>query len=85
MIIVQTLDLLELVNPTETTLPDSDPKTVAALHYKSSLDRCTPLSRHKAIERYNDEKLKHDCNNKVQLTDKYMGYSKQFLDKLTDF
>lgn len=40
---------------------------------------------HKALEQLKDEKLKLIWKNKVQLSNKYGGYRKQFLHMLTEF
>lgn len=38
-----------------------------------------------AVEQHNDEKLKHDRKDEVQLSDKFIRYCKQVLDMLTEF
>lgn len=71
------------MTPIEATFLESELDTAAAVHYKPSVDRNTQMSRHKAVEQHDDEKVKHDWKEKVQLSDIYAGYSKQLPDMLT--
>lgn len=50
MVIVQTLDRPHLMTPDEAILLSSEPDTMAAVHYKPSVYRDTPMSRQKAVE-----------------------------------
>lgn len=59
MIIAQKTDRKKLVSPPEATLLESERDTVTVVYYKSSVDRDTQMSHHKAVEKHNDEKLKH--------------------------
>lgn len=60
MIKAQAQDGPQLVIPTEAFLLEPEPDLVDAVKYKLSVDRDTHTSRHRAVELYDDEKLKHD-------------------------
>lgn len=83
MIIAQTLDRSQLVSPTIATFLEFGLDRVAAVHYKHWVDRETNFLRHKTVERHDDEKLKQDLKDKVQLLDEYESYRKQFMNMLT--
>lgn len=55
------------------------------MHYKPSVDKDTQMSRHKAVELHEDEKLKVDRREEIQLLDEYTWYGKQGLEMLTKF
>lgn len=63
----QTLDRPQLATPTKVILSESEPDTVAAVHYEPSADRYMKMSRHEAVERHGHEKLKHKWQEEVQL------------------
>lgn len=85
MIKLQTLDSPKLATPTEATLIESEPDTQATVHDKPSVNKDTLMSRHKAIECHDNEKLNNDWNDKVELFDKYGGFRKQFMGMFTEF
>lgn len=60
IIISQTLGRPQLVPQTEVTILESKPDTVAAVHYRPSVDRDTQISPEKTVEQQDDEKLKND-------------------------
>lgn len=50
---------------TETNPLESESDTVAEVHYKFSVVRDTQNSRHKAVEQWNNENLKHNWKIEV--------------------
>lgn len=60
MIIAQTLDRPQLVTPTEATHLETESYMVPAIHYKSSVDEDTQMSRQNTVEQYDDEMVAHD-------------------------
>lgn len=57
MIIVKTLDKPQPVTPIKVSILEFEPDTVAAVHYEPTVDRDKQISRHKVVEKYDDEKL----------------------------
>lgn len=60
MIIAHTVDKPQLVAPTEVTLLEPKPDTIAARLYKSSVYRDSKMSHHKAVEQRVDENFNHN-------------------------
>lgn len=75
MITAQTLYRLQLETPNEATLLQFEPDTVAAIHYKLSVDRDMKVSHHKAIGQRTTiksssriEKKKSNCQTNMRTT-----------------
>lgn len=83
--IAQRLERTQLVTRTEVTTLESEPDTIAVVHYKLSVYKDTQTSRQKAVEEHDNEELQYKPNDEFQLSAEYAGYCKQFLDTLTEF
>lgn len=82
-IVAHTEERLQAIAPNETTLLEAQPNTIAAVHNKPSLDRDTQMSLIKAIKQDDNEKLKANREDKVQIL-RVSGYRVQLLDILTE-
>lgn len=85
MTMAHTVDKPQHTSLTEVIVIKSELDTLAAVHYKSPVDRTTQMSRYKAVEKHDSEKLNHDWKSEVQLLDEYAGYREQFLVMLIKF
>lgn len=85
MIILKMLNRPQVVASTEATFLESELHTIVTAHHKPSVIRESQTSRHKAVEKHDDEKLKHDYKGEVYLSYEYACHFEQILNVITEF
>lgn len=85
MIISHTVNKPATVVSTESTVSEYKPNMVDAVQYKTSVERGTRMSRHKAVDEQDEENLKLDWNKEVHFSNEYTGFRDKFLDMLCEF
>lgn len=83
MIIGKTVDKARKIVPTNVSLVESKPDKVTAMHVKPSVERDTQMLRHRVVPQHDDEKLRDNWKEEIQVWDEYACYGEQFLDMLT--
>lgn len=85
MTIAQSLETPRLLTPAKTNLLDSEPNTVAAVHYKLPADKGTQIWRHETRDQLDDKKFKHNLEEKSNCLETMLITANNFSDILTKF